>query len=334
MIRRLALTLCALAATAVPALAQDAAELVVRLNRLEGQVRQMSGQIEQLQYDNRQLRDQTRKFQEDVEYRLQERGGGRGASPSATPPAPSASPQQPRPNRRSDAFDADATPEAPGAPRPLGATAASEPLAAESAPAPRLRAERRVSEDTAFSEGGAAAPLDLRSAGRPAPPAPSASGPAVVSGINPANVQGLNPSAAAAGAGTADGGGTRAEYDAAYANIAAKNYDAAEAAFRRFVAAHPRDRLAGDATYWLGESYLQRGKHREAAEQFLKVSTEHARSGKAPDALLKLGVSLAALGAKDQACATFAEAERKYPNAGASLKQGIEREQKKARCAA
>ena len=104
--------------------------------------------------------------------------------------------------------------------------------------------------------------------------------------------------------------------------------------FRQFLQSYPRDKLAPDATFWLGESYLQRQRHREAAEQFLKVSTEYTRSSKAPDALLKLGVSLNALGAKDQACATFAEVERKHPQASASLKQAVEREQKKARCAA
>ena len=48
--------------------------------------------------------------------------------------------------------------------------------------------------------------------------------------------------------------------------------------------------------------------------------------------MLKLGVSLSALGAKDQACATFAELERKYPSASASVKQGVDREQKRVRC--
>jgi tol-pal system protein YbgF len=101
---------------------------------------------------------------------------------------------------------------------------------------------------------------------------------------------------------------------------------------RQFLQSHPRDRLVPDAIYWLGESYLQRSRPREAAEQFLKVSTEHARSNKAPDAMLKLGIALNALGARDQACATFAELGRKYPEA-ASVRQGAEREQKRARCA-
>jgi tol-pal system protein YbgF len=95
---------------------------------------------------------------------------------------------------------------------------------------------------------------------------------------------------------------------------------------------HPRDKLTPDATFWLGESYLQRQRHREAAEQFLKVSTEYAQSQKAPDAMLRLGIALNALGARDQACATFAELERKFPQAGPSVRQGVEREQKRARC--
>jgi tol-pal system protein YbgF len=153
--------------------------------------------------------------------------------------------------------------------------------------------------------------------------------------MNPA-VAGTNPAAstprATASVAPAAGDGAKAEFDIAYAYVTQKQWDQAEPALRRFLAQHGRDRLAADATYWLGESFLQRNKPRDAAEQFLKVSTEHTRSAKAPDALLKLGMSLTALGAKDQACATYAEVERKYPQASASLKQAVDREQKKARC--
>ncbi len=103
---------------------------------------------------------------------------------------------------------------------------------------------------------------------------------------------------------------------------------------RQFLQSHPRDARVPGATYWLGESYLARGRTREAAEQFLKVSTDYARSAQAPEAMLKLSVSLNALGAKEQACATLAELERKFPNAGTGVRQGVTREQKRARCAA
>ena len=52
----------------------------------------------------------------------------------------------------------------------------------------------------------------------------------------------------------------------------------------------------------------------------------------APDALLRLGQSLAALGEKEAACASLGEVTRKFPRASTSLKQSVEREQKRVRC--
>jgi len=283
----------------------------------------MSGQIEQLQYENRQLKEQLRKFQEDVEFRFQERSGARAQAPASAPSATSSqtpgSLAQPRtPGRRSDAFDPAAQPNAPGAPRQLGTT---PPLASPSNPgsaaAPSTGstppgAGPTIGQIIDSEEAMPGAPLDLGAAARGAPAAPAA-----------------RPSVAATGTGDA-----RADYDAAYAYVLQKQYEQAEMSFRQFLQSHPRDRLASDATYWLGESYLARNRPREAAEQFLKVSTEYARSAKAPDAMLKLGVALNALGARDQACATFAELERKFPQAAPNVRQGIERERTRARCAA
>jgi tol-pal system protein YbgF len=296
--------------------AQDASEFIVRLNRMEGQVRTLSGQLEQLQFENKQLKDNLRKFQEDVDFRFQERSGQRSSAPATTQPSGSgATPSSgaARPGRRSDAYDPDADPAAPGAPRQLGQATAE--------PAPRGSGRDGTASIIDQGGGSAGAPLDLGAAARSGNPA----------GGNPA---GLNPGARPTPSIATGSGDARADYDSAYAYVLSKQYDQAEMAFRRFLQSHPRDRLAADATFWLGESYLQRNRPREAAEQFLKVSTEYTHAAKAPDALLKLGVSLSALGAKDQACATFAELERKYPTASPSVKQGVDREQKRARCPA
>ncbi len=48
--------------------------------------------------------------------------------------------------------------------------------------------------------------------------------------------------------------------------------------------------------------------------------------------MLRLGQSLNALGAREQACAAFAELSRKYPNASAGVKAGAEREIKRVQC--
>ena len=121
-------------------------------------------------------------------------------------------------------------------------------------------------------------------------------------------------------------------YDLAYGYVMRKDYALAEDGFRSFLTKFPHDRLAPDAYYWLGESLFQRQQFRDAAESFLTVSTKYETTGRAPEALLRLGQSLAALGEKEAACASLGEVMRKYPRASVGVKQGVEREQKRARC--
>ena len=319
MLRRLIATFALLTAFAVPALAQDAADAIVRLNRLEGQFRQMSGQVEQLQFENRQLKDQLRKFQEDVDFRFQEKSGGSRPAPATSAPAPGR-PVPAQPQKRSDVFDPSSAPAAPGAPLPLGTTPASPPLATAEAPGRPVSggAVADIGELIDEEEAELGAPLDLNPAGR---------NPASVASLQSAPPQRTSPSVAATSAGD-----PRAEYELAYSYLTQRQYEQAEMGFRRFLQSNPRDRLVPDASYWLGETYLQRSRFREAAEQFLTISTDHPNAAKAPDALLKLGVALNGLGARDRACAVFAELDRKYPQASAGIRQGSEREQKRARC--
>jgi tol-pal system protein YbgF len=111
-----------------------------------------------------------------------------------------------------------------------------------------------------------------------------------------------------------------------------RDYALAEEAFRSFLSKYPSDRLAPEAQYWLGESLFQRQLYRDAAENFLNVSTKYETTAKAPDSLLRLGQSLAALGERDAACASLAEVLRKYPRAAIGVKNGVEREQRRAHC--
>ena len=90
--------------------------------------------------------------------------------------------------------------------------------------------------------------------------------------------------------------------------------------------------LAPEAQYWLGESLFQQQQYRDAAESFLAVSTKYETTARAPEALLRLGQSLAALGEKEAACASLGEVLRKYPRASSSVKQAVDREQKRGHC--
>jgi tol-pal system protein YbgF len=121
-------------------------------------------------------------------------------------------------------------------------------------------------------------------------------------------------------------------FDLGVGQIRQRDYAAAEQTFRDFLQRFPSDRLAADANYYLGESLFNRRQYQDAAEAYLVVTTKYETAPRAPDALLRLGQSLAAIRQKEMACASFAEVGRKYPRASVSVKQTVEREQKRVGC--
>ena len=300
-------------------------DLMLRLDRLETQIRQLTGVIEQLQFRNQQLEGQLRRLQEDTDYRFQE-----SSAKGAPRPALQSRPQTRRRNHRVR----------PRPARPAGAAMRLIRRKIRTRPARRTRWARstlpaavthavapmspsmslmHAGEPVGAPGGrGAGAPLDLATMGPPG----GAPGPAL-----------RNPNAGGAVVATLPPSQTpRDEYDLAYGYVLRKDYALAEEGFRSFLSRYPGDRLTGDATYWLGESLFQRQRYRDAAEAFLNVSTKYEATPKAPDALLRLGQSLAALGEKEAACASLGEVLRKFPRASAGVKQGVEREQKRVRC--
>ena len=122
------------------------------------------------------------------------------------------------------------------------------------------------------------------------------------------------------------------QFDLAYGYVLHKDYALAEKAFRSFIEQYPNERLVPDAQYWLGETLFQRQRYQDAADVFLVVVRNHETSGKAPDALLRLGQSLHAIGQKEMACASLGEVERKFPRASAGVKRSVAAEQKRAHC--
>ena len=191
-------------------------------------------------------------------------------------------------------------------PRPLGSTPPSAPLTA-------------------------GAPLDIGgrpAAATPAGPLAAPAGP-VVADVAPANVPGA-PTVTGAGIDFADA--PKQQFNAAIDAYRAGQYAQAEEQFKAFLAANGTHRLAPDAIFYLGETYFQRSRPREAAEQYLKLSTDFGKSSRAPEGMLRLGQSLAMLGSNDQACATFAEVGKRYPTAAPPIKKSAEREMQKDHC--
>jgi tol-pal system protein YbgF len=124
----------------------------------------------------------------------------------------------------------------------------------------------------------------------------------------------------------------RDEFDLGIGYMQRKDYALAEETMRNFAQKYPSDPLLADSQYWLGESFFQRQLYRDAAESFLAVTTKFDKSAKAPDALLRLGQSLAALKEREAACAALGEVTRKYPRASTGVKAAVDREQKRVKC--
>ncbi len=121
-------------------------------------------------------------------------------------------------------------------------------------------------------------------------------------------------------------------YQQAYGEFMQADYPSAEASFRPFLASYPKDALAGSAQYWLGESYYARGEYKNAADAFLKGYKTYKKSDKAPDTLLKLAMSLSALGQKEAACSTFGELDARFPRASEAVRDQAKDERAKAGC--
>ncbi len=349
----------------------DAAGAQLRIDRLETQMRAMTGQIEEMQFQIKRLEDQLHKFQQDVEFRFDEQKGAKPA-PRSAPQAPAApasnshrtelnengypiiaqgngaEPAMATPTngsvrvsgRRGDAFDPARDPAAPGAPRDLaamapGANAAPPPASLRTAtmpaalPAGPLGADEDVNTDAVRKP--AAPQRDTMATASLQTPLQPGSEPMVIAA--PAGAPGA-PSAGSASpqvaalpqASLAD------DYDVATAALKDGRYEIAEQRFRNYLDQHPKDRLTPDATFFLGESYFRRARPREAAEQYLKVTVDFPRAPRAPESLVKLGLSLEKLGAKEQACAAFGEVGRKYPASPLSVRASAERESKRVQC--
>lgn len=360
----IALPLLMLAA-ALPAAAQDSSEFFLRLNRLENQVRELAGTVEKLEFENRRLQDQLKRFQEDVEFRFQESAPAQppakqkrsDLAPDKPPAEDSAvrdiaqttTPALPASSISDQAVPAVAARVVP-APAAVGA-AGTSPAAVEAAGEAEAEAVPAEAVAAVADPAVEPAPVLAYPAGAVAAAvAPDAGRPLdlnAVAGAARARVQHFPQQAEIAPAGLSAGvaqagipsvaatapGDPQQGYREAEASLRRQEFDAAEMGFRQFLQSHPRDRLAPDATYYLGESYFFRGRYREAAEQYLKLTTAFSSSARAPEGMLKLGMSLEALGARDQACATFSETVRKFPAASSDVKQGVARARSRANCA-
>lgn len=202
-----------------------------------------------------------------------------------------------------------------GAPPPAGA-AAPGPAAAAPAPAGRTPAASEAQ----------VAPGQSRMVLVPGP-----------AGAAPQGQQGQAAAPTQSAAVTLPAGSPEAQYEFAYAQLLQAqreqgDFSRAESALKAFIAANPTHRLAGNAQYWLGETYYVRRDYQNAAVAFAEGFQKYPNSDKAPDNLLKLGMTMGQLNQKPKACGTLGELEKRYPQASASIKQATQREKQRLGC--
>ena len=194
-------------------------------------------------------------------------------------------------------------------------------------------------------EGGSAAGRSGGAANASANAGPMSTSPAGTSGTLgtlPANANTSNSSSGAASAASSAGGAAASvslpegtpevQYEYARGLLKQGRYGEARTAFEEFLKVHPRETLSGNAQYWLGETYYAQGQYKNAADAFLNGYTTYKSSQKAPDSLLKLGMTMIVLGQKDAACSVFGELGNKFPNASPAIVARAQRERQKAGC--
>ncbi len=122
------------------------------------------------------------------------------------------------------------------------------------------------------------------------------------------------------------------QYEFAVSFMKVGDYETAEFALREFIEKNKDHDLAGSAQYWYGETFRIRQLYSDAATAYLDGYQNYPKSKKAPDNLLKLGMTMVQLGEKDQGCKMILGLKKEYPKASKSVLQKAQYEQKKFKC--
>ena len=134
------------------------------------------------------------------------------------------------------------------------------------------------------------------------------------------------------GGSDASSGAPKEIYDLALKKLQMGAYQEAQAELQNFLDLYPRDRLAGNAQYWLGETFYVQRDYKNATAAFLAGYTNYGDNIKAPDSLLKLGMTLVVMGEKKTGCDAFAELSARFPDAPQAIVRRAEIESKRAEC--
>ncbi len=280
---------------------QEAAQLAVRIQQLEEQVRQLSGQVDGLTFQLTQMQTLLDRMTQDNEARFQALEGGAGGKTDAVTQS--------------------------GGVTPAGALPQDPNVAPTDIPEQGVVALPGEAElDPNFTNAGTAVGVDtLGVSGDPLAGTGQSGSTALGTGA-PLDLN-FDPGAVATDNKDAD-----AQYGAGYEAILRGDYLFAEDQFGQYIELYPESPQYADAANWLGEALLQRQAYQEAANVLLTAFQKQPDSPRAPDLLLRLGMSLAGAEERDTACRTFSEIEKRYTNLTPAFVARLGQEQAKAQC--
>lgn len=280
-----------------------AATQEVRLQQLETQISQITGKIEELSFRVDQLGQQLERMNADIDFRLRalEQGGI---------PAPTA-----MSNTDTTHTDPANMEMANSGVDPTAPTATTPPTPSSSGTLGTI----------------SQADLDAQIASQPAVD-PTATGAGAPAATSTTTGGGATETASVITPYELPGETAEAQYEYAFGLLRQAEYEEAELALRTFLDMHPDDLLAGNAQYWLGETYYVRANYQQAAVTFAEGYKKYPNSGKAPDNLLKLAMSLGELGKNQEACVALGQLRKEFPNAPANIQDRAVRERERFGC--
>jgi tol-pal system protein YbgF len=275
-------------------------QLQLKTSQLEEQMRGLTGQIEEIGFKVNQISARLDRLVADVDFRLRALEGTGGQPNAAT-----------------------------GAPAPDLRTPAVPPVATRMAPAANNVAANQSGRASTAGSLGTITQSQLDARARLNTPAGNATGQTAQPAPQPAPQQAnANPGGTVA----LPEGSPEDRYNYARSFLMRRDFPGAERALRAFVETYPDNELTGAAQYWLGETYYVRNDFGTAARTFADGFQRYPDSTKAPDNLLKLGMSLAALERTDDACITLNKLASEYPKSSASIKQRAQSERTRLKC--
>lgn len=106
----------------------------------------------------------------------------------------------------------------------------------------------------------------------------------------------------------------KAAYEKAFQALKELRYADAAQEFQAFVDRYPDSQYAGNAQYWLGESYYVTRNYDIALTAFRKLLDRYPASGKVPDALLKIGYTHYELKQWNEARTALEQVQADFPD--------------------